>query len=165
MLCAETRAANATDEEVALKLQRSCLDRLYGDLDLLDRKGASLVTVNSFLLAIIGVFLFRPVGLFEPTPPTGLLPLSPLRVANLVLGALANAAALFSIWRALAVFQIKWRYMIHATGAEFTRELDYLCEEAALRQQSVQTIRRTTLFAVGAVAFEILCTYIDVLTR
>jgi hypothetical protein len=46
------------------------IDRLYLYLDLLDRKGNSIVTVNSFLVAIIGVVLFRPLGLFEPIAPT-----------------------------------------------------------------------------------------------
>ena len=142
------------------------IDRLYLYLDLLDRKGNSIVTVNSFLVAIIGVILFRPLGLFEPLAPSYPAEHGFWWGSVLVLGTGAMLLSLLSILWALAVFRVRWRFMEHACRngtLEFERELDQLCDEARRRARVIRRIHSLTFLAFLLAAAGILSSYVRLL--
>ncbi len=142
------------------------IDRLYLYLDLLDRKGNSIVTVNSFLVAIIGVVLFRPLGLFEPIAPTYPTEHGFWWGSVLVLGTGAMFLSLLSILWALAVFRVRWRFMEHACQdgtLAFDRELDQLCDEARRRVRVIRRIHSLTFLAFLLAAAGILFSYVRLL--
>lgn len=126
------------------------IERLYGFLDLLDRKANSLITLNSFMIAIAGVVAFRPT-ITEGTTNT----ISTLQSHALISGAVAILVAGACIIGALQIFSIRWKFMKHHSrdGSEqrFFTELQELGRVAANRQFMVRLIRWATFFVCALV--------------
>jgi hypothetical protein len=124
--------------------QGRALALLHAFLDLLDRKTASLVTFNSFLLAIYALVVFRPSGLFEPSAGLRIADLNDLRGVATVCSVCAVALSVTSLGFALGIFTMRWRFLAYAefgeTGVDLSRELEMLAYEAARKQHNLKRV-------------------------
>jgi hypothetical protein len=112
------------------------IESLYRYLDVIDRKTASLITLNSFLTPIATFFVFRPLGLFEPNTAT-LAQVETIDRLVLFIGGAALFVSFVTISRALSIFSIKWAYLYYARkddGYDLPLEIPKLAEETARRQ-------------------------------
>lgn len=138
-------AKSAADASPGHVMTCGAIDRVWGYLDVLDRKAASLVTLNSFLLALVGLFVLRNTAAGAPAW---------LEHLRLIAGSLGALISVVAIAAAIFVFRINWRYMHHAQGIvdgfEFDAELVAISRVAARRQRLIWWIWSGTIFALAA---------------
>ena len=135
---------------------REKIDKLYGFLDILDRKSSSISTVNSLLLAVNGLLIFRPEPSIDTATAAGmhiwaywLLPC----------GVTAVFLSLFTVLYAVFVNSMKWPFLHNYNPGNspatldpkaFDVEIKGLCEVVSERTLHVQRQRWATLLSISA---------------
>lgn len=135
---------------------RDKVDKLYSFLDVLDRKASSLCTVNSLLLAVNGLLIFRPPPSIDTGTTAGMSfwarGLLPFGVAAIVLSLLTVLYAVF-------VNSMKWPFLHNfkpgaqtpeAGAKAFDEEIKKLCDVVGERTLHVQRQRIATLLSIVA---------------
>jgi len=145
----------------AASAARAKIERLYAYLDILDRKASSICTVNSLLLAVNGLLIFRPPPSVDTSKAADL---EYWKTYLLPFGILAIALSLATVVYSLLVNSMKWPFLHgyaqdRAGDAAFTAEIQGLCNVISSRTRHVGIQGRLTIGSITAtvVALYLIC--------
>ena len=159
---AQDSPANALEKALTAFLnpgasvQREKIDKLYGFLDILDRKASSLSTVNSLLMAVNGLLIFRPPPSIDTSTIAGM---QVWAYWLLPCGVVAIALSLFTVLYAVFVNSMNWPFLYNYKPGNdpttpdpkaFDVEIQDLCKVVSQRTGHVQWQRRATLLSIVA---------------
>lgn len=137
---------------------RTAIDKLYAYLDILDRKASTLCTINSLLIAVNGLLVFRPPPSIDTTKPAGFAFWASWL---LIPGVFSVALSLFTVFNAVRVNSMKWPFLHYYPtnnpgSAPFYTEIQRLCDVVSERTGTVQRQRFLTLGSIVLTGFAVL---------
>ena len=145
---------------------RGKIEKLYSFLDILDRKASTLCTVNSLLMAVNGLLVFRPPPSIDTAKNIADLHFWAERL--LPIGVIAMLLSLATVLYAVFVNSMKWPFLHNysptnspssANSDPFSTETQLLCDVITARTSHVQTQRHLTLAAIFStlIAVALIC--------